>query len=152
MRTYEDMRPEFCLLGKVLAKFVQIDKKPVEFEAGLPLFPAEIHSLATICDLAPLSLTELARTLRVTKGAASQLLARLEDKGLVCKEPAPDNRSRIVIQPTPLGRRAQEAHMSFHAEHDQEFLARLGSLSNEQYETFSRICRWMDQWMDSYLR
>ncbi len=152
MRTINDMRAEFHLLGKVLTKFVRISKDPHDFGVGEPLYPAEIHGLGALCEQGPMSLTELADTLTVTKGAASQLIARLEDKGLVRKEPDPANRSRLLLHTTPLGDQAQQAHLRFHAEHDQEFLSRLGSLSPEEYDTFSRICRWMDQWMDNYLR
>lgn len=149
-RTFDDMRPEFLALGAVLDKYARVSKLPKDFGVGMPVYPAEIHALAAICRQGAMGVTELARLAGVTKGAASQLVSRLEGKGLVRKAPDPDNDSRIVLRPTPLGEQAQAAHLRFHQEHDREFLDRLGSLGPEEYRTFARICRWMVQWMDNY--
>ena len=151
MRAFDDMRPEFDLLGRFMEKYVQISKQPVDFGTGEDLYPSEIHTLAVVCSHGSLGVTDLARATGVTKGAVSQLLSRLEDKGLVSRTQDPDNRSRIIIAPTDKGMAAQAGHMAFHREHDKEFLAFIASLPDEDYRVFQTLCIRLNQWMDTYL-
>ena len=57
------------------------------------------------------STSELAERLRVTKGAISQMLKRLEQKGLLAREAVG---RRVSLEPTALGWRAHRAHQDFH--------------------------------------
>ena len=151
MCTLEDMYPDLHTLGAALDKYARIAKLPVDFGTGMPLYPAEIHTLGTICAHGPLSVSQLARKAGVTKGAVSQLVSRLEAKGLVSKEPDQDNRSRVLLSPTALGRKAEQGHMAFHKEHDKEFFTWLGGLPDAQYKVFKELCSRMDKWMDKHL-
>ncbi|MUM78617.1 MarR family transcriptional regulator [Pseudodesulfovibrio sp. F-1] len=152
MRNLDEMKNEFANLSETLNKFIAINKKPMDFGVGVLINPSEIHAVAKLCDHGPMSLTELAERSFVSKGAMSQLVARLEKKGLVYRETAPDNQSKQILYPTGIGIRAQKGHMEFHMKHDREFLTYLSTMSNGEYAVFREVCRQMNRWMDSYLK
>ena len=126
MRTFEHVLPVFRSLGRALDKYSRIDRMPFDFGVGEPLFPSEIHMLATVVDREPVCVTNLAHEMGVTKGAVSQLVGRLRNKGLVCKDKDRLNGARVVVSATDLGRVAYAKHMEFHKRHDAEFLEFLG--------------------------
>ncbi|MHC1790897.1 MarR family winged helix-turn-helix transcriptional regulator [Solidesulfovibrio sp.] len=146
MRDFEAVMPLYLLLGAALTKFARIERKPVDFGIGLPLHPAEVHMLATLAALDG-GVTDVAAACGVTKGAVSQMVTRLEDKGLVSREPA-GARTRLVL--TALGHQANQAHATFHREHDREFLEYLRSLPERDFATCLELGRQMKAWMGNY--
>lgn len=151
MRKIEDTREEFHNLGKTLEKYVQISKLPFDFGVGISIYPSEIHALACLSENGSMSITDMARHCGVSKAAMSQLVSKLEKKGLVRRETAPDNLSRQMVIPTPLGEKAQQGHMKFHQEHDREFLDFVMRMPDSEYHVFKELCRQMNRWMDNYL-
>ena len=63
-------------------------------------------------------ITGLAELLGVTKGAVSQIVKKLEDKGMITKEADPDNLSRLVLGLTPKGETAYIGHERIHRRFD----------------------------------
>lgn len=151
MRQLKDMKEEFNHLGEMFEKYVQISKRAFDFGVGITIYPSEIHAVAALCEHGSMSITELARNGGVSKAAMSQLVSKLEKKGLAYRETAPDNLSKQVVKPTELGQKAQENHLRFHEEHDREFLAFIASLPDGEYTVFKELCRQMNRWMDTYL-
>ncbi|WP_250645536.1 MarR family winged helix-turn-helix transcriptional regulator [Salidesulfovibrio onnuriiensis] len=145
------MKNEFRTLGDALEKYVQISKLPFDFGVGIQIYPSEIHTVAALCEQGNMSITELARSSGVSKAAMSQLVSKLEKKGLVHREISPDNQSKQNVRPTELGRKAQEGHMKYHMEHDSEFFTYVAALPDTEYAVFKKFCRQMDRWMDNYL-
>ncbi|CCH48666.1 MarR family winged helix-turn-helix transcriptional regulator [Pseudodesulfovibrio piezophilus] len=150
MRTIKDMTPEMNLLTKTFMRFTQISKRPMDFGVGINIFPAEIHTVERLCERGPMSITELAESSGVTKGAMSQLVSKLIKKGLAYRETDPDNLSKHQIIPTELGLKAHEGHMRFHMEHDKDFFDYIANLDPEKYAFFKELCHKMDAWMSTY--
>jgi len=143
--------PVLQKLGRAMAKYAVIDRKPYDFGIGLDLFPAEIHMVTTVDMMDGAGVTELAAEFGVTKGAVSQQVAKLVKKGLLAKDRDPDNGSRVIISTTELGRRASRNHLEFHRRHDRRFLEYVGGLDEASYATMVDLAEQMDSWMDSYL-
>ena len=99
----------------------QLERQPRGFGTGQRLSSTEIHLIEVIGENEGLGVTDLARTLDVTKGAISQNLKRLESKGLVVKRTDPDNRARVLVGLTEKGRTAFYAHRYWHARFDGGF-------------------------------
>ncbi|MED5372097.1 MAG: MarR family transcriptional regulator [Myxococcota bacterium] len=99
------------LLQDLILEGAEIDVRPRRFDTPTPLSRAEIHTLSEIADCPGLGTSELAERLRVTKGAISQMLKRLEQKGLLEREAVG---RRVSLEPTALGWRAHRAHQDFH--------------------------------------
>lgn len=144
------MSEEFALLAQIFDKYAKISKIPLDFGVGILIYPGEIHTVARLCEHGEMSVTDMAKASGVTKGAMSQLVSRLEKKGLVYKKTAPDNLSKWLIYPTELGKRAQENHTVFHQERDANFVAYMRNLSATDYKVAKALFRQMDCWLKAY--
>ena len=105
--------------NRIVALAVQIDKVPRTFGTGELLTSSEIHLVEVIGDQQEtLSVTDLSKQLGVTKGAVSQNLKKLENKGLIIKEDDPENLSRSIVKLTTKGKTAYYAHKHWHEKID----------------------------------
>lgn len=115
------------------------------------MYPSEIHAISWVTKHAPVSVSEVGKAFSTTKGASSQIVTKLVERGFLQKEPDPEKLSRILVTVTDKGRNAHEKHMEFHMEHDKEFIHYLASMTPEQAAMFEQLCEKMHLWMDSYL-
>ncbi len=152
MRTFDDISPVLRQLGRAMTKYAMIDRKPYDFGVGVNLYPAEIHMITAVARMDGVGVTDLAREVGVTKGAVSQQVAKLVEKGFLAKQPDPENNSRVRITVTDQGRKASECHCDFHREHDRVFLDYLASLDEVSFSTVAGMADEMNSWMDRYLK
>jgi DNA-binding MarR family transcriptional regulator len=104
------------LLNVLIEKVASVESAPKEFDTGLPLHRSESHAIQAIGQNEHVNVVGLARQLGVTKGAASQMVAKLERKGLVEKHTVPDDARAVALELSPLGRRGFLAHERFHSD------------------------------------
>jgi DNA-binding MarR family transcriptional regulator len=97
--------------------------------------------LSTLDMLGDAHVTGIAKACGVTKGAVSQMLKRLREKGLVAREA--DTSGNTVIRLTELGRAVSQAHFAFHREHAREFLDYLRGLPDRDFALCLDMCRRM---------
>ena len=135
--------PLFLLMGSVLTRFSRIERRPVQFQSGPTLYPAEVHMLAALASQEDSTVTGLAAFCGVTKGAVSQMLKRLGGKGLLQRE-------GTAFRLTALGQEIHQAHVAFHLEHDRAFVDYLRSLPAEEFATCLELCRQMKAWVENY--
>lgn len=101
---------------RLIEKVERIRKSSV-YDAGyVTIMASEMDTIKAIGDNEPIYVTELAKKLRVTKGAVSQQLTKLEKKGLIIKKVDEENAAKRAISLTSLGRRMYERHDQFHKE------------------------------------
>ena len=112
-----ELRISYSLL-RVVYKFFEIDKKTRYYGIDVPLFPSEIHMINKIKQNEGIHVTGLANILKVTKGAVSQIIMKLEKKGLIRKEKDTNNQSKLVLKLTPKGETAYSNHEKFHKKID----------------------------------
>lgn len=77
---------------------------------GIPLTMIEAHTLTYIEDYPGITVTELAVYWNKTKGAVSQTVSRLEEKGLVVKKKEDGNAKSLHLYATEIGIRVSKAH------------------------------------------
>ena len=110
---------QFYRLVKLANK---LDKMPRRFGTDEPLTGTEIHLVELIGDnREQLSVTDLSILLDITKGAVSQNLKRLENKGVIFKDEDPGNLSRLIVKLTSKGKMAYFAHQHWHESMDGGF-------------------------------
>jgi len=114
-------------LYRLMLRAHEFDARPREFGTGMVLSRAEIHTVQAVGHAGEINMTALARALGVTKGAASQMVARLAGKGLVEKRPNPKSAREVTLALTPLGQRGHETHEAFHRQMAGSFKAALGA-------------------------
>lgn len=81
-----------------------------DYGMGLPLTMIEAHTLTYIEENPGVTVTELASYWNKTKGALSQTVSRLSEKGLVSKEKRDGNAKSILLYPTETGVALSKAH------------------------------------------
>lgn len=105
-------------LLRVIKKFNEMEKKTQYYGTDVPIFPAEINMLGIIKQNEGIHITGLAEILGVTKGAVSQIVIKLQKKGLIKKTEDSSNISKLVITLTPKGKLADTNHEKFHEKLD----------------------------------
>lgn len=97
----------------VFKTFAKLDRKNRDYGVDEPLFHSEIHTLNEIREHEGIHITALAERCGVTKGAISQVLKKLEQKGLITKEKDARNQSRLLLKVTPKGEIAYTYHLDY---------------------------------------
>lgn len=134
----EELRISYSLL-RVVYKFFEIDKKTRYYGTDVPLFTSEIHMINKIKQYEGIHITGLANNLKVTKGAVSQIIMKLEKKGLICKEKDIDNQSKLVLKLTQKGEIACINHEKFHKKIDVMVNEIIKDFSKENIKIFKEI-------------
>ena len=93
-----------------------MENQPRDFGTGHPLHRSEIHTVQAIGDEPGIGVTRLAEILDITKGAVSQMVAKLVRKKLVEKTYSRENARDVRLLLTPLGKIAYHGHDVFHEE------------------------------------
>ena len=101
---------------------------------GETLYPAEVHMVSEIKENEGIHITGLADKLSVTIGAVSQILMKLEKKGLITKEKDILNQSRFLLSLTPDGEEIHLNHIKYHEEFDNLLYELIGNESEEKID------------------
>lgn len=110
----DDFEKLVQILNEITAKMASMHEPAFDFGTGVPLYRSEIHTIKCIGDNPGINITGLAENMGVTKGAVSQTINKLLDKGLVVKASADDNAREILPQLTELGLNGYKQHELFH--------------------------------------
>ena len=103
----------------------RVSQAAYEAETGLAL--GEARCLTAVGAFAPLSVKDLARLANVDKGQASRAAQTLVDKGLVLKNPDPQDARARRVGFTPTGLTWLQAFRDAVAQAEAEFRAEVGS-------------------------
>ncbi len=120
-------------------------KEPQDYGTGEFYTSVEVHTLKHIADNPGITVTELARDYCKTKGAISQMLKKIEDKGLIYRVASWNNENKYHLYLTEKGRVLDQ----FHREYDEisfgESMNQVRSLySQEEINTaFSILETWL---------
>lgn len=114
---------------------VQLEQAPRHFGTDERLTSTEIHLIEIIGDNdEAYSVTDLSKTLGVTKGAVSQNLKKTEKKGLTSKIVDSENSSRSIVKLTSKGKTAYYAHKHWHETMDGGFRDYFSNLNPERID------------------
>lgn len=102
------------------------------FDTDVNIYRSEIHVIQIIGDRKALHISELSRLLGITKGTVSQIVKRIENKGLVKKQVDENNNTRQLVRLTEKGIAAYNAHVAYHRQNHNEMENFLDTLSTEQ--------------------
>ncbi|MEF2231483.1 MAG: MarR family transcriptional regulator [Pseudodesulfovibrio sp.] len=128
------------------------DKKTHTYGTDQELYEAEIHLIVAIKDNPGLHVAGLAQKFGVTKGAVSQLVQKLAKKGMISRQVAPDNQSRILLSLTGKGSVAYAGHAAVHAEFEAMVERVLASEPEEKQAFLKRFLCTMAHEIESRVR
>lgn len=115
----------------LVEKISHTTKNHKSFGTDVDIYRSEIHIIQLIGDRKGIHISEISRLIGVTKGTVSQIVRRLENKGLVMKRTDEKNNTRQIATLTNKGITAYNAHVEFHQRKHMEMNEFLNSLSME---------------------
>lgn len=119
-----------ALLG-IVTRFYELERQCRKFGTDVDIHLAEIHTIMAIHNNEGIHVGGLAEQLGVTKGSVSELLRRLERKGLAYKAKDPLKMTRLNVFLTEKGKAANSHHMDFHSQLDELVEEAMGPCSPE---------------------
>jgi DNA-binding MarR family transcriptional regulator len=131
-------------LGRLIMQLKRLERHPRTFGKAGSLTPSEIHTIEAIGFDGSVLMSELAARLGVTKGAVTQLIARLESKELVTRTSHPHDSRGIVISLTEKGKDAFTAHEEVH---DRFYNQLRAQLSEQEIEVFENCIEKLNEFL-----
>lgn len=125
-----------------------LDRISAKRSSNSDLYHSERHMLDKVGDNPDQNVTELARTIGVTKGAISQVLKKLESKGLVRKYKKAYSDKEIYVELTQSGRKVHEERGDLNRETLKPLIKELSRHSAEEIQFLISFFRWLDGFMD----
>lgn len=145
----KDIKELSMLMERVIHKYIQFEQKKRKFGTNTTLTRVEIHTIVAVAENAGISITELAKKQGITKGATSQMIYKLVDKGMVEKRISPTSDSQVSLYVTNNGKTAYEGHENFHKRNDKRFFKLLYDLPEETYNNFSYVLKIIEDALDT---
>ena len=133
---------------RILNKMDADEKVPKDFGSGDLLHCSEIHTIMAIGKNTGINVTNLSRLLGISRSAISQMMNRLQKKGLVEKHRDPDNDKEILLRLSPKGTIAYLGHEQHHARIYARMHRNLGDLSHEEFSLILRFLSAMEETID----
>jgi len=99
-------------LNRLVNKILFLRKKSFFEFKGVKFYPSEIHLLLVVKEKSATNATKMAEELGITKGAVSQTLSRLEQKGVLTKTKDPFHKNELTLSFTAFGGAALRYYQS----------------------------------------
>lgn len=135
---------------RIVTKISEFDKKTRYYGTDHPLYEAEIHMIKSIKENEGIHVTGLADMLGVTKGAVSQIIMKLEHKGMIRKDTDPRNLSRLMLKLTSKGETAYLHHEKLHQKYDELFNDLLENATEENKTFLKSFLNLLDEQIDTF--
>jgi DNA-binding MarR family transcriptional regulator len=130
-----------ALIGRVMraSRLLQL-----EVERSLAMFDLTVNEFNALNALRragrphKLSPTDVGVSLLFSSGGLTKLLERLESRGLISREPNPDDGRGVIVALTTAGKELQEEAMAAHQENEEQLLSPLTRTQRERFNTILR--------------
>ena len=136
------------LFIQAVHKYNSLEKAPQRSGTKHDLFHSERHLLDRIGDFPHLNVSEFARSTGKTKGAISQLLKKLETKGLTKRYKSGNNDKEVFVELTKAGRDVYVQHRKKNDETLMPLLEELKKHPDEQVQFFVSMMKWIVAYLE----
>lgn len=152
METKEDLiKIAIGKLLKISQLYARVEETPIPVGEGLSLTTREVHYVMVIGKREPVNITNVAGLFGVSKSASSQMVIKLENKGLINKKLSPHSSKEYELSLTPLGWKAFNAHELYRGADRAELIERLSGFPISQIATLSVLLEEMENVMEKCL-
>jgi DNA-binding MarR family transcriptional regulator len=134
---------------RMVNKYNALEKVPVKFKKGYNLYHSERHMIDTIGENPEMNITEFAESLGVTKGAVSQVVSKLEKKGIVKRNKKSGNEKEVILSLTREGSELYEMHKKVNEESLLPLYKKLKKHSDEEVDFLIDMFKWFNGFLDS---
>ncbi len=140
--TIDGLNEKVDIIYKHQCLLADYSSTPRDYGTGYLMTEVEAHTLGFISDQYGITATQLARETNRTKGAVSQLISKLEEKGLVERVNEPENKRMYRIYLTEEGRRACDIHRAYDRSNMLEMINKmLLECTMEDIESFFKVLK-----------
>lgn len=136
------------LFIKLANKYHSLEKIPVDYGVGKDLYHSERHLIDQIGDYPEKNITELAQFLGVTKGAISQTVKKLENKGVVTRYKGEKNEKEVFLKLTETGKSIYKKHKNVNQESIMPLYEELKKYSDDKVYFLVDMFKWMGGFLD----
>lgn len=133
---------------KRLIQVLTVGRRVARSYAGVDLHKAEIHVLEVIGQHPGVTASQISEMFNITKGAVSQLTAKLLAKDVVEKHLSTRDIRAHELHLTPLGSKVFEDHEKYEEALVAAILAKLETVPDEQMELFASIIDMVSDFAD----
>ena len=137
---------------RVTNKFSRVEKLPIALDNGETLSTREIHTVQAVGDHKVKNVTEVGEYFGVTKGAASQMVSRLFEKGFVDKKISSHSNKEYVLSLTANGMLAYLAHEKHHGQELQQLVNLLAELNTDELVLAQKVIAIFERVIDRRLK
>lgn len=135
----------------LVEKISNTTKTHKSFGTDVNIYRSEIHIIQLIGDRGEVYISEISRLIGITKGTVSQIVKRLESKGLVNKFVDQQNNTRQLVNLTDKGMTAYEAHVEYHFRKHEEMEHFMESLTAENKEVLKAFLTKANDMIEDHL-
>jgi len=135
---------------QITGKINKMRNNLICFEGTEPLNTAAIHLIDVIGKHPDYNATQIAEVLGNTKGAVSQMTAKLERKGLIRRQKSTANEKELTFLLTESGQKVFDGHERLHAELYQRLDEILGEFSADDVAKIKKAFAAIDECMTEY--
>ena len=122
----------------------------MDFGIGVKLHTSELQTIHAIGENPEINVTELAKKLNITKGAASQMINKLVTKKMVAKFKG-CNDKEIKIRLSDLGLLANKQHIEYYSRFFKKCQEYIDSLTDDQTEKILDLLNLIDSQFDEVI-
>jgi DNA-binding MarR family transcriptional regulator len=149
MKREETSKELIELFIRMVTKYNSLEKIPARHGTRHNLYHSERHMLDKIGDNTDMNVTEFAAAAGVTKGAISQLVTKLEKKGIVRRYKKSTNDKEVFLELTKSGQEVYEKHKEINKQTIMPLNEELSKHSDEKVEFLLEMFKWFDDYLDS---
>ncbi|MHA1942272.1 MAG: MarR family transcriptional regulator [Candidatus Hodarchaeales archaeon] len=136
------------LFIKLVNQYNTLEKIPSRHGTGHNLYHSERHMLDKIGDYTDMNVTEFAAAAGVTRGAISQLVTKLEKKGIVRRYKKSTNDKEVFLELTKSGQKVYQQHKEINEQTIKPLFNELSKHSDEKVEFLLTMFKWFDDFLD----
>lgn len=135
-------------LERVVHKYNKIENMKRLYDTDIMLTPKEIHTIQLIGQYPQIGIIDLAQRQGVTKGATSQMVKKLVEKGFVIKRQSLASEAEICLELTELGQRAYQGHADYHQNIGRQWKEILDQMSEADLQVLIRFIESVERMVD----
>nr|WP_315019611.1 MarR family transcriptional regulator [uncultured Aminipila sp.] len=110
---YHEMNAKASILYKFVMTYSDYIKTAHDYGTGETINMAEVHTLTAIEENPGITVTEVALEWNRTKGAVSQIIGKLEKRGLIIRKKEGSNAKTVHLYVTEKGKLLSNAHKAY---------------------------------------
>jgi DNA-binding MarR family transcriptional regulator len=129
-------------------KYKALEKIPVQYGTKQNLYHSERHVLDNIGDNPGMNVTEFAGSMGVTKGAISQVLKKLEAKGVARRYKKSTNEKEVFVELTKNGKEIYKEHKKINEQTIIPLYQELQKYPDEKVAFLIDMFKWIDGFLD----